>query len=112
LRRISGHAGMKRVLVSGGTGFVGANLVRRLVGDGHAVSLLTHATCRPWRLDALGGAAVARLPVDLADLDAVASVVRDQRPHWVFHLAAYGNSAWQRDLATMLAVNVTATEHL
>jgi len=32
----------RRVLVTGGTGFVGANLVRRLLHDGHDVSVLVH----------------------------------------------------------------------
>ena len=41
---------MTRVLVTGGTGFVGANLVRRLVADGHEVHLLLRSESNPWRL--------------------------------------------------------------
>src|SRR5260370_1750109 len=40
----------KRVLITGGTGFVGANLVRRLLRDGHDVGLLGGPSRDPWRL--------------------------------------------------------------
>ena len=41
----------RRVLLTGGTGFVGANLVRRLLADGHAVHCLVRSgSANAWRL--------------------------------------------------------------
>jgi nucleoside-diphosphate-sugar epimerase len=102
---------MRRVLVTGGTGFVGANLVRRLLADGHAVSLLLRPQSDDWRLREVL-AECRCLTARLDDDDAVASVFRDVMPEWVFHLAAYGNSSWHTDLGAILAANVTATHGL
>ena len=44
---------MKRVVVTGGTGFVGANLVRRLIADGHQVHLLVRPEFSSWRIDSI-----------------------------------------------------------
>jgi dolichol-phosphate mannosyltransferase len=100
----------RRVLVTGGTGFVGANLTRRLVADGHAVHLLVQPRSSRWRLGGLGD--VRLHEASIADAAAVASIVRRVRPEWVFHLAAYGAYSWQTDLDRMVATNVLGTMHL
>jgi nucleoside-diphosphate-sugar epimerase len=41
---------MKRALITGAGGFVGANLARRLPRDGHRVHVLLNDGPRPWRL--------------------------------------------------------------
>jgi nucleoside-diphosphate-sugar epimerase len=102
---------MKRVLLTGAAGFVGANLARRLVGDGHEV----HAAVRPggdrWRLAAVRGE-LRFHDVDLAEEGAVREVVQVVRPEWIFHLAAHGGSSWQRDVRAMIHTNILGTVHL
>jgi nucleoside-diphosphate-sugar epimerase len=41
---------MKRVLVTGATGFVAANLTRQLIRDGHDTHLLLREGSNQWRL--------------------------------------------------------------
>lgn len=76
------------VLVTGGEGFVGAHLSRRLADDGHDVHILSRPNPgRKWKLlDLLG--VVARVhPVDLLDRDGLVASIAAIRPQRVFHLA-------------------------
>ena len=80
---------MKRVLMTGGAGFVGANLARRLLHDGHELHLLIRPAHTAWRIEPIRRD-VHLHTVDLTDADGLARVVTDVRPEWVFHVAAHG----------------------
>ncbi len=97
-------------LVTGGAGFVGANVARRLVHDGLEVHCVTHAGGDEWRLT--GVDALRTHACSVADADAVAALVRSVRPDWVFHLAAHGAYAHQTDAARMVSVNTLGTLNL
>jgi nucleoside-diphosphate-sugar epimerase len=102
---------MKRVIVTGATGFVGANLARRLVADGHEVHLLVRRGCNSWRIRDIYSQ-VSLHETDLTDGDALAGVVREIRPEWIFHLAVYGAYSWQKDLHQMVRTNIAGTINL
>jgi UDP-glucose 4-epimerase len=78
-----------RTLVSGGAGFIGSNLVDRLVRDGHDVAVVDDLSSG--RLDnladALGSGRVRHYEVDVAGPD-LPAVVAEFRPQVVHHLAA------------------------
>jgi dolichol-phosphate mannosyltransferase len=101
----------RRVLVTGGTGFVGANLVRRLLADGHAVHLLVRSGARRWRLAGIEkDVRLHRAPLD--DRAAVERAVGRVKPEWVFHLAAHGAYSWETDLDRIVATNLIGTVNL
>jgi UDP-glucose 4-epimerase len=102
---------VKRVILTGATGFIGANLARRLLADGHDVHMLLRPGCSRWRIDGICRH-VRVHDVDLADDGGVAAVVRRVRPDWVFNLAAHGAYSWQTQLQAMLTTNVLGTVHL
>jgi nucleoside-diphosphate-sugar epimerase len=99
-----------RALVTGAAGFVAANLVRRLLADGHDV----HAVVRPgsdrWRLSEVADVRVAE--ADLRDAGAVAAAVAGARPEAVFHLGTRGAYSWQADAREILETNVLGTANV
>jgi dolichol-phosphate mannosyltransferase len=90
-----------RTLVTGAGGFVGANLVRRLLADGARVVALVRPGGDPWRLDGL-------------DVDVVEADVREAVPGGfglVYHLASHGAYSWQDDEAAIRETNVLGTQN-
>jgi nucleoside-diphosphate-sugar epimerase len=103
--------GPRVALVTGGTGFVGANLVRRLLADGHEVHLFTRRAGKRWRLDDIL-TDVRDHTVDLWDASMVGTLVERIRPSWVFHLATYGAYPEQDDFTQAVRTNVEGTLNL
>ncbi len=101
----------KRVILTGATGFVGANLARRLVQDGHELHLFVRQGYSPWRIEGIR-AAVRVHEVDLGDEEALARAVGREPPDWVFHLAAHGAYSHQTDLQQMAHTNIIGTINL
>ena len=101
----------KRVILTGGTGFVGANLARRLLDDGHELHLLVRPGYRSWRIETILTDLRVH-EVHLADNDILTKVVRDIRPDWIFHLATHGAYASQTDLQQMVQTNIVGTVNL
>jgi len=102
---------MKRVVLTGASGFVGANLARRLIRDGHEVHLLLRPGYQPWRIDGIREAVRIHL-LPLRDAVAVNQVIEDIHPDWIFHLAAHGAYSWQNDLQQMIQTNLVGTVNL
>ncbi len=94
-----------RCLVTGGSGFVGANLVCRLLHEGHEVHLLLRPEYEQWRLKKVLSSCEVHL-CDLQDHESVDRSVKASRPDWVFHLAAYGAYPNQTNTHNTIKVNL------
>lgn len=101
-----------RVLVTGASGFVGANVVQALLGDGHLAITASRGERGP-RLSAYADHPRFRhLTLDLeADLD-LDPLLSEVRPDAVVHCAAYGANPSQRDAQRMVRVNILGTLRL
>lgn len=101
----------KTIIITGCTGFVGANLAKRLVNDGHNVHLFVRQEYKDWRIkNIIPYVQVHR--INLLDLELLRNIVAGIRPDWVFHLAAYGAYSWQGDLSLAVQTNFLGTVNL
>jgi len=102
---------MKRVAISGAGGFVGANLARRMLQDGHEVHLLVRPDHPAWRIEDIL-THVGACDADVGDREAVQQAIRRIKPEWVFHLAVHGAYSWQTDLEEIVRTNILGTMNL
>jgi nucleoside-diphosphate-sugar epimerase len=96
------------LLVTGGSGFVGACIVHRALADGYDVHVLLRPQARLWRLQHV----LPRLQVhcaDLTDAAAVHEVMARVRPRAVLHLATHGAYESQDDARRILETNVVGS---
>ena len=98
---------MVRVLITGGTGFVGTHLIRFLRARAADVAVLA-SKCRPATNQGL-----KYYDVDIRDADRVRTAVREFTPHHVYHLAGISTVADSRaDPRLTYEVNVLGAYNL
>ncbi len=95
----------RSALVTGGNGFIGRRLVRRLLAEGCTVALLQRSS------DPVD-ARTELLQVPSLSVLEVARALAGRSFDWVFHLSGYGVRPGDRDVETMFRINVDVTREL
>ena len=100
-----------RVLITGASGFVGANVTRGFLTNEHEVHVFHRPGSDLWRL-ANCMEKLQAYAVDLRDAATVLSTVRKVKPELVIHLAAYGAYSFQQAVDQILTTNILGTASL
>ncbi len=93
-----------KALITGGTGFLGANLVDGLTAAGHAARILRRESSR---LDALAGLSYEDAMGDILDFESLLPAM--EGCEWVFHVAAVSDY-WRQGVDWLYKVNVEGTQ--
>jgi nucleoside-diphosphate-sugar epimerase len=94
-----------RCLVTGASGFLGSHLVRKLVEDGHSVTVLLRPGSDAWRLDGVLSQ-VRCIEGSLKDAGKIAGGLREEPVEVAFHLAWSGVTGEERNSAEQITRNV------
>ena len=97
----------KRILVTGPTGFIGLNLVKELINQGHQVSALVRSTSSPPKTALLKKLGANLVQADLKDPDSLGPAVAGQQA--IFHLAAVARAV---KIETFKEVNLVGFSNL
>lgn len=101
----------KKILITGATGFVGANIVHRFLTEGASVIIFTRKTSNKWRIkDILKD--VAEYSVDLLDESELENTILHIKPEIIFHTATYGGYPFQCESKKIFGTNCIGTVNL
>jgi UDP-glucose 4-epimerase len=103
--------GIVRILVTGGAGFIGSRLVRKLAEKGHLVAVVDDfSTGKSERLADLEGRQVNTAVLDIVNAAQLEELVSLLRIEVIFHLAAVSDvQTCEEKCARAVAVNVMGT---
>lgn len=98
----------KTIFVTGATGFVGSNLVHRLVKDGHEVHVSARKESNLWRLQDIKNDLIFHYS-DITDRYNIEKTVSEINPDIVYHTAVYGGYPFQSDDDKIIKTNLIGT---
>jgi nucleoside-diphosphate-sugar epimerase len=101
----------KTILITGVTGFVGSNLLRRLSNSGADLHVITRESSNLWRIGDLIND-VKRFTPDLTDFDSIKKVIHEINPDIIYHLATYGGNPRQDNFRQIIESNFFGTVNL
>lgn len=97
-----------KVFITGISGYVGAGLARRLLGEGCEVHGLVRPAANLWRLENIKTSIILH-DGDLLDKESMMRAVFTAKPDTVFHLGTYGSYPTQKDKEKILETSVLST---
>lgn len=101
----------RRIFITGGTGFIGTNLVRRLVEEEAQVFVLVRPQRDAWRLKGVHDR-ISFLRGDLASEIDVLSAVKAARPEIIFHLATARVPEQEASIPLFFSLNILSASRL
>jgi len=101
----------RKILVTGGAGFIGASLTRKLLRVNYNVNLILKESSDLWRIkDILNKVKVYH--VDLLNKKRLAEIVSKINPNFIIHLATYNDYRKQASVEEMVDINIKGALNL
>jgi nucleoside-diphosphate-sugar epimerase len=101
----------KRVLITGGTGFIGANLTHKLLKLNCEMNLLVRNSTNYWRLNKI----LDKINIhqaDICDKSNLTKIITKINPQIIIHLATYNQYRNQKEFEQMVETNIMGTLNL
>jgi len=106
------NLGKMKILVTGTTGFIGSNILRRLVKTNNdKIYIFIRQNSKLWRIKDITNKVNIRI-VDLTDKEQVENSISEIKPEVVFHCAIYGGYPFQTDQDQVIKTNFIGTVNL
>ena len=102
---------MSKIVITGASGFVGANLAQNLSKTKHQIHVLTRKKSKLWRLEDIK----TKLNIHKVTLDnskALKKKLLEIEPKFVFHCATYGVLPSQTNFSKLIKTNLIGTYNL
>jgi nucleoside-diphosphate-sugar epimerase len=113
MKDVAHASSFKKILVTGGAGFIGQHLLAGLVAAGHQPTALTRSVSKVENLSSVLRERVRWHELDLLNQEAVRELVKAERPSLLFHLAGTrGKGAGEEAQTACQKLNVEATATL
>ena len=100
-----------RVFITGGSGFIGANLIRKLLVHNYQVHVLVRSKKIPWRLHEIK-TQISLYYGDITNSILLKKILYKIKPDYIIHLATFGSYPSQVDLNKIITTNVIGTKKL
>ena len=101
----------KSFLVTGATGFIGANVTRSLIFNNANVHILVRKISDKWRISEILKDVVQH-QVDLSDIEKLKNIIPKIKPDFIIHCATYGGHPYQKDIHKIYETNLQGTINL
>ena len=96
-----------RILITGGAGFIGANLARHFTSIGHEVIVTQRKKKVSWRLNGAKNIKISLL--DLTEREAAFDAINSLKPDVVIHTACYGGYHFETEPYKIFRTNLLGT---